>query len=250
MGSVFSEPVLLVEFGSGSSLKTRLLLEHLPRPLTYVPVDISQEHLFRTAGNIAQDYPYVEVLPLCADFMQPFDLPRSAQPNENVVVFFPGSTIGNFTHQESCLLLSRIARLCGTRGGLMIGIDLQKDVQVIEAAYNDRRGITAEFNRNLLVRINRELSADFNVAGFDHRAIYNQTAGRIEMYLISQKKQVVHLGDQQFFFAAGETICTEYSHKYRIGHFADMALTAGLKLERKWTDSRELFAVLQFVVKE
>jgi dimethylhistidine N-methyltransferase len=250
MGSVFSEPVLLVELGSGSSVKTRLLLQHLPKPLTYVPVDISYEHLYRTARGIAQDYSGVEVVPIAADFTQDFDLPRDPRPSENVVVFFPGSTIGNFAHQESCVLLEHIAGLCASGGGLIIGIDLQKDPRIIEAAYNDRRGVTAEFNLNLLIRINRELNADFNVDGFVHRAVYNQKLGRIEMYLISQRSQNVRVGDEWFSFVKGETICTEYSHKYRIDQFADLAFTAGLKLERRWTDSQELFAVLQFAIIE
>jgi len=248
MGSLIPEHGMLVEFGSGSSLKTRLLLKHVPKPLTYVPVDISEEHLYQSASSIADEHPGVEVLPVCADFTKDFTLPRHPLCDQQVVVFFPGSTIGNFLPVDVTELLGRITKLCGSGGGLLIGIDLQKDPQIIEAAYNDKLGVTAEFNLNLLRRINRELHADFDTEAFYHRAEYNQELHRIEMHLVSRTSQSVRIGEKRFRFAKGESICTEYSHKYRIDQFSDLAARTGLTLEHSWTDPQSWFAVLHFRV--
>ena len=240
--------VMLVEYGSGSSVKTRILLDHLPEPVAYVPVDISREHLQRTADRLSVAYPQIDVLPVCADFTEAFNLPVSARTPTHSAVYFPGSTIGNFQPDDARKLLKRISSLCGTGGGLLIGIDLKKDVSIIEAAYNDRCGVTADFNLNLLRRINRELGADFDLKQFDHLAYYNEEFGRVELYLVSQCDQTVSVGDKTFEFASGEAIRTEYSHKYIVDEFAATAAEVGLTLRRRWTDEQQLFAVLHFAV--
>jgi dimethylhistidine N-methyltransferase len=248
MGAQIGPGAMLVEYGSGSSVKTRYLLDGLPNPVAYVPVDISGDHLQQTARELARDYPQIEILPVCADFTRDFALPRSLRTASHAAVYFPGSTIGNFMPDEAVALLRRITRLCGTGGGLLIGIDLKKDVATIEAAYNDRLGVTAEFNLNLLRRINRELGADFDVDQFFHQARYNAELGRVEMYLISRQAQRVTLGGEIVEFEPGETICTEHSHKYTVDEFASVAAAAGLTLRREWTTKKREFAVLHFAV--
>jgi dimethylhistidine N-methyltransferase len=240
--------VMLVEYGSGSSTKTRALLDRLDAPVAYVPVDISREHLRRTAARLSRAYPQIEMLPVCADFTKPFGLPASRRRPTHSAVFFPGSTIGNFQPHEARAMLKHLAAMCGAGGGLLIGIDLQKDVATIEAAYNDAQGVTAEFNLNLLHRINRELDATFNVDRFRHEAAYDAANGRITMSLASVRPQCVTIGELAFEFAAGEAIITEYSHKYTIDGFAAMAAEAGLTLRRTWTDANGWFAVLHFAL--
>ena len=248
MGEQIGPGVMLVEYGSGSSVKTRILLDNLPRPAAYVPVDISGKHLESTARSLARDYPQLEVLPVCADFSEDFALPAATVDVTHAAVYFPGSTIGNFRPDRARKLLRRIAPLCGTGGGLLIGIDLQKDRSVIETAYNDRRGVTAEFNLNLLHRINRELQGDFDVEQFQHLAFYNPQLGRIEIYVVSRQDQCVSIGGRRFEIRRGERIHTENSHKYTIDAFAAMAAEVGLTLRRHWTDERRYFAVLHFAV--
>jgi dimethylhistidine N-methyltransferase len=240
--------VMLVEYGSGSSVKTRTLLDQLLDPVAYVPVDISREHLQRTADRLSVAYPHVEVLPVCADFTKAFELPVSCSTPTHSAVYFPGSTIGNFPPDDARELLARIAPLCGTGGGLLIGIDLKKDVSILEAAYNDRQGVTADFNLNLLRRINRELGANFDLDQFDHSACFNEQLGRVEIYLISRCDQAVTVCDNEFTFEQGEAICTEYSHKYTVDDFAATAAEVGLTLRRCWTDEKQAFAVLHFAV--
>lgn len=240
--------VMLIEFGSGSSRKTRMLLDHLQDPVAYVSVDISREHLARTARQLTAAYPRIEVLPVCADFNEPFQLPSAAREPARNVVYFPGSTIGNFPPDDAIVFLRRIAELCGAGGGLLIGIDLKKDAAVLESAYNDADGVTAQFNLNLLQRINRELGANFDLAQFQHRAIYNEEQGRVEMYLVSQCQQTVTVGKQRFELANGELICTEYSYKYGIQQFDQMAAEVRLSQRQYWTDSQARFAVLYFEV--
>jgi dimethylhistidine N-methyltransferase len=240
--------VMLVEYGSGSSTKTRALLERLANPVAYVPVDISREHLRRTAALLSRAYPHIEMLPVCADFTKPFRLPTSRRVSTHSAVFFPGSTIGNFQPEEARKMLRLLAAMCGTGGGLLIGIDLQKDPRIIEAAYNDTRGVTAQFNLNVLRRINRELEGNFDLRQFAHRAVYNRSLGRVELSLVSRRAQCVTIGHDAFEFAAGEAIITEYSHKYTIEGFASMAAEAGLTLRRTWTDAETRFAVLHFAL--
>ncbi len=244
MGARIGPRAMLIEFGSGSSVKTRYLLDALAEAVAYVPIDVSGDHLRATALELSRDYPHIEVLPLCADFSKDLTLPRPTRAASRTTVYFPGSTIGNFLPSQAARLLRRIASYCARGGGLLIGIDLQKDVARIEAAYNDRLGVTAAFNLNLLHRMNRELGADFDLSCFAHEARYNQAAARIEMYLISRQAQTVSLGGEAIELAAGEPICTEYSHKYTVDRFAAIAAAAGLALRDQWSDANRDFAVL------
>jgi dimethylhistidine N-methyltransferase len=248
MGRQIGPRAMLVEFGSGSSVKTRYLLDALPQPVAYVPVDISGEHLELTAAELAADYPRIEILPVCADFTEPFELPVATRATSHAAVYFPGSTIGNFMPDQAMELLRRIAALTGRGGGLLIGIDLKKDVAKIEAAYDDALGVTAQFNLNLLRRINRELGGDFDLEQFEHRAVYNAALGRVEIDLVSRRAQRANVAGQTFEFALGEAIRTEYSHKYSVDEFANLAASAGFSLHHHWTDAAESFAVLHLVV--
>jgi len=248
MAGLLGRGCMLIEYGSGSSTKTRLLLGQARDIAAYVPVDLSGEHLYRAAQALAEEYPNIEVLPLCADFARRLALPGSRSRPARRVVYFPGSTIGNFTPGRAVRLLRLTAELCGPGGGLLLGAELQKDLAVLDAAYNDRQGVTAAFNRNILVRINRELGADFDVGQFAHRAFYNAAAGRIEMHLVSQRKQQVHVGDAEILFAAGESIRTEYSYKYTSSDLRDLALAAGFEMEKVWMDERKYFGVYYFRV--
>lgn len=232
----------LIEFGSGSSAKIRILLDAARKLSSYVPVDISREHLLSAAKKISDDYPDLDVLPVCADFTQPFDLPDTVDQGEKAG-FFPGSTIGNFSRNEAEDFLARAADMLGEGGGLVIGVDLKKDPSVLHAAYNDAEGVTAEFNLNLLNRINRELDANFAVDSFKHHALYNEEKGRVEMHLVSELDQRVSISGQDFHFRRDETIHTENSHKYDIDEFHDMGRDAGFAPEQTWTDSDDLFSV-------
>jgi L-histidine Nalpha-methyltransferase len=234
---------VLIEYGSGAGLKTRLLLERMRRGAVYVPVDISRDHLLATAARLAADFPHVEVVPVCADFTRPFRLPASLGTSRRRNVYFSGSTIGNFGPAEAVGLLRDIARLVGPAGGLLIGVDLKKDRAILEPAYDDCRGVTAAFNLNLLARINAELKADFDLDAFRHVAFYDEAHGRIEMHLESRKRQSVTVAGRRFDLAAGERICTEYSHKYSFEDFAGLAREAGMTVREVWTDPEGLFSV-------
>jgi dimethylhistidine N-methyltransferase len=194
--------------------------------------------------RIARAFPGLAVLPVCADFMGAFVLPTCAAPNQRLVVFFPGSTVGNFNPSDRTRLFERVFALCGQDGAFVNGFDLQKDQTRLERAYNDEAGVTAAFNLNLLQRINRELDADFDVHQFRHRAHYDAVLGRIEMHLVSRVPQRVSVGDRQFEFGAGESVCTEHSYKFTVDGFAGLARQAGWTLERVWSDDEDLFAVL------
>jgi dimethylhistidine N-methyltransferase len=232
----------LVEYGSGSGLKTRLLLGRLGEGV-YYPVDISREHLLASARRLAEEFPAVEVVPVCADFTRPFQLPEARREVGRRVVYFSGSTIGNFPPRQARALLRRISRLVGPGGGLLIGVDLKKDPAVLEPAYDDAAGVTAAFNLNLLVRANRELGADFDLGGFRHLAFYNERHGRVEMHLVSEREQAVRVGGHRFRFAEGETIRTEYSYKFDLEGFAGLARSAWLCVRRVWRDPAGLFSV-------
>jgi len=233
---------LLVELGAGSATKVRLLLDRLDRPAGYVPVDVSGAHLRAAADELAGDYPGLDVVPVVADFTDDVSLPRT--PNLRRVVYFPGSTIGNFDPPEADALLKRIALIVEQGGGLLLGVDLQKDVAVLERAYNDAAGVTAAFNRNILERANRELCADFDLEAFSHRAFYNPARSRIEMHLVSVVEQRVRIAGSTFHFEEGESIHTENSYKYDVGELAARAAKCGLRLDESWTDPRHYFAVL------
>ncbi|HEX3316000.1 MAG TPA: L-histidine N(alpha)-methyltransferase [Gemmataceae bacterium] len=233
---------LLIEPGAGSLVKVRLLLDRLERPAGYMPVDVSGEHLGIAAQELALDYPNLDVRPLVADFSRPFDAP--AIRAERRVVYFPGSTLGNFEPPETDALLSRIARLVGPGGGLLLGVDLRKDPAILEPAYNDARGVTAAFNRNLLVRINRELGADFDVDRFRHLSFFNIERSRIEMHLVSAADQQVRIDGRTFAFRTGESIRTESSYKYDVDELIQRAAACGLQADETWTDENGYFAVL------
>jgi dimethylhistidine N-methyltransferase len=241
---------LLIEYGSGDCTKVRLLLDHLHDTVAYVPIDISHEQLLRVAKELDSYYPALEVLPVCADYMSEFVLPVPKQASDRSVVYFPGSTIGNFDPVPAKHFLEHIARVCGPGGALLIGVDLKKNPAVLHSAYNDDAGITAAFNLNLLRRINDELDCDFQLDWFEHYAFYNPRESRVEMHLVSQREQAVHLGKATISLARGESIWTESSYKFSIDEFQQMAATAGLEVERVWTDEQQWFSVQYLVVAE
>ncbi|MCU0684459.1 MAG: L-histidine N(alpha)-methyltransferase [Polyangiaceae bacterium] len=234
----------LVEFGSGSSAKTHVLLDALKSPSAYVPIDISPSALEGAAEELSRRYPGLAIEPLCTDFTRPLSLGPARPDARRTAVFFPGSTVGNFEPAEARALLAQMAGLAGRGGGVLVGIDLKKDPALLHAAYNDRRGVTAAFNRNALVRLNREFGGTFPVEGFAHYAFYNPGEGRIEMHLVSDARRRVEVAGQSFSFEEGESIVTEYSHKYSVAGFRQLAASVGLGLREVWVDSRRHFAVL------
>lgn len=240
---------LIVEFGSGSGEKTQLLLRHLQEPAAYVPIDISRTQLVSFALDTSRRFPELEVLPVCADYSEAVPLPSPSTPADRVVAFFPGSSIGNFEPPDAQAFLARAADLAGDDGGLLIGVDLQKDAEVLERAYNDPEGVTAAFNLNLLSRINRECGADFDPEAFRHHAFFDARNSRIEMRLVSTRPQTVRLparGEEpaaEIRFDEGDFITTEYSHKYDPEAFGRLAEAAGWRIERTWTDDGRWFAV-------
>lgn len=234
---------LLVEFGSGSSLKTRLLLDRLPTLAAYVPVDISRSHLMNAAHSISESYPNLEVMPVCADFTQPFALPTPRKRAARTVIFFPGSTIGNFDPAAALDLLQVMRRVAGPDGGLVVGTDLVKDPSVLIRAYDDSEGVTAAFNLNVLQRFNNELGASFDLSRFRHRAVWNREASRIEMHLVSTRRQKVKLAGETIRFEHGEAIVTEHCHKYTVPGFAAQAALARWRAAAHWLDDRGYFSV-------
>jgi len=242
MARLFPVSSALIEFGSGSSRKVRILLASVPMITAYVPVDISSEMLIQEAQELRRDYPRLAVLPVEADFTQPFALP-SAVAGLGHTGFFPGSTIGNFEPQEAVAFLRHAGRMLGRGATLIIGVDLVKDASTLHAAYNDAAGLTAKFNLNLLARINRELGADFDLGKFDHRAFYNAERHRIEMHLVSRKRQNVDVAGQRIEFQIGETIHTENSYKYTLDYFTALARGAGWSSLAVWTDAEANFSI-------
>jgi dimethylhistidine N-methyltransferase len=242
IAALIPEGAALVEFGSGSTAKIRLLLEAAPHIAAYVPVDISADYLEEQAAELRRDLPKLKIFPVAADFTKPFDLPLGVRKLARVG-FFPGSTIGNFEPLAAVAFLRNAARILGGNASLIIGVDLVKDERVLNAAYNDKAGVTAAFNLNLLTRINREAGGDFDVSTFSHRAFFNTARERIEMHLVSKKRQRVTVGDHVFEFAPGETIHTESSYKYSPAGFRDLARQAGWLEEALWTDDAGNFSV-------
>ena len=233
----------LIEYGSGSSRKTRVLLEHLHELAVYVPVDISEDHLIASARKVRSEFPDLEVLPVVADFTKPFALPEPMTAPLRNIVYFPGSTIGNFTHEDAEELLRVMHLEAGEDGAMLIGVDLQKDPEIIERAYNDSEGVTAEFNLNMLTHLNREFGFDFDEDAFSHSAKYDEDEGRMVIELVSERDQVVTNGPESIEVAAGEAILTEYSHKYTLDGFAAMAEDAGFEVAKVWMDDERLFSV-------
>jgi len=248
MAQALGPNVELIGLGTGAGTKTKILLEELRDPAVYIPIDISREQLQKSTERFRNIFPKLEILPIAADYLEPFELPLPRRPSSRSIVYFPGSTIGNFDPPAAAKFLRRLADLSGPDGGLLIGVDLQKDPRIIEAAYNDQQGVTAEFNLNLLVRANQELGANFDLNRWRHRAIYNPDEGRIEMYLISQTAQCVRIEDREFQFGAGEKVLTEYSYKHTPEGFARLAAQAGFRFEKIWTDDARLFGVFYFSV--
>ncbi|QGJ69792.1 Histidine-specific methyltransferase EgtD [Planctomycetales bacterium 10988] len=234
---------MLVEFGSGSSVKTRYLLDELESPAAYVPIDISRDHLIDSACSIAESYPGLEVLPVCADFTQPIHLPDSMIEPQRRVAYFPGSTLGNFDPAFQKQFFQQTREMVGPSGGLLIGADLKKDRATLEAAYDDREGVTREFNYNLLRRINRELEADFDPQKFRYQATYQEEPGRVEMVLISREKQQVRIAEEFFDLEKGEAILTEHSYKFDRQSMQELGHQTGWELKAMWTDPQDLFGI-------
>jgi dimethylhistidine N-methyltransferase len=233
--------VLLVEIGSGSSVKTALVLDHLERPAGYVPVDVSQRHLEAAVERLRRRYPALAVMPRCADFTAPLAKPISAAAR--TAIFFPGSTIGNFDQDAAVQLLAQLREFAGRNGVLIIGTDLVKDVERLVRAYNDSAGVTAEFNLNILAHLNRQLGSDFNLAAFEHDAPWVAAERRIEMHLVSRWPQQVHIGGETIHFSGGERLRTETCHKYTLAGFAELAQRAGWEIQNVWTDPDALFSI-------
>lgn len=236
---ILGADIEIIELGSGASIKTRILLGSLSAPSLYVPVDISEDFLLKVAEGLRKDFPGTEISPVIADFMQPFDLPGKKNKR---LLFFPGSTIGNLHREQAARFLEDL-KATTQADQFLIGVDLKKDTAVLEAAYDDEAGVTAAFNLNLLRRINRELGATFDLSKFAHRAIYNESEGRVEMHLVSLAGQTVRVCDRCFDFYEGETIHSENSYKYDVEEFAALAHDAGWQQKSLWTDAEERFAV-------
>ena len=233
----------LIEFGAGVQAKTRILIQALQTRL-YVPIDIAMDTLQASSNELAGRFPWLNVVGIRADYTRPLALPAFAGvPVRRKVVFFPGSTVGNFTPAEALQFLKQARRTVGRGGALLIGVDLRKDKATLDAAYSDAQGVTARFNLNLLERINRELGADFQPARFRHKAFYDPSAGRVEMHLESRLAQFVHVAGRRFDFARGETIHTEISCKYSVAEFQELGKRAGFAPEKVWTDPEQLFSV-------
>lgn len=244
------DKLMFIEYGSGSSEKIKIILDHIKGMTVYVPIDISREHLQKSAAEIDYLYNTLEVIPICTDYNKPFSIPVPRSEVTHKVVYFPGSTIGNFHKNEAVEFLKGIAKITGEHGSLLVGVDLKKDTEVLRRAYNDNQGVTAEFNLNQLRRINLELGSDFNLEDFGHDAIYNEKQGRIEMHIVSKKPQVVHLNGSTIEFHKDERIWTESSYKYSLDEFKEVANKAGFEIKKVWTDKNFLFSVQYLTVIE
>jgi len=241
--------VLVIEHGCGNCEKVRFLMDRLNDPVAFIPIDISKEQLLQVAKELDSIYPQLQVLPVCADYTSSFELPIAKQESKRTLVYFPGSTISNFDPIPAKHFLEHVANLCGSDGALLIGVDLKKDPAVLHNAYNDSEGVTAAFNLNLLERINRELDCDFQLDAFEHYAFYNPRESRVEMHLISQRRQVVHIDGETISFIKGESIWTESSYKYNLDEFEQMATVAGFRVERVWADERQWFSVQYLITR-
>ncbi len=240
ISAVLGSRAHLIEFGSGSSTKIRTLLDAMEQPLSYVPMDISRDHLLIAAKRLAGSFPDLPVIAICADYTSDFPFPNLGGGRKTG--FFPGSTIGNFTPREATEFLKKARNLL-EGGGMLIGVDLLKDEKILHAAYNDTLGVTADFNLNLLKRCNQELKGGFDISKFEHRAFLNREKSRIEMHLISLCDQIVPLDGERIAFREGETIHTENSYKYSVESFQALAEEAGFSPQAVWTDSASLFSV-------
>ena len=244
IASQIGDNTALIEYGSGALEKIKILLNFLNEPVGLIPVDISEDQLFASAKNLENFYPNLEILPVAADFTKPIPIPTLSHPPKKHVAFFPGSTIGNFEPDLAIQFLEGVTKTIGLDGLLLIGFDLKKDIETLLAAYDDQRGITSSFNKNLLSRINDELGGNFNLDTFEHVARYNENKGRIEMHLKSTTEQTVSINKELFEFLEGETIHTENCYKFTKESFTAMSSKAGLYPVKTWTDDQNLFAVM------
>ena len=243
MADYIGPRVALVEYGSGTSQKTHRLLRALDDRAAYVPIDIAREHLLAASERIANAFPDLPVFPVWADYTASVPMPVPDNAYKRAVAFYPGSTIGNFLPETAIAFLQQVRTQMGSDGGLLIGADLKKDPDRLCRAYDDPEGVTAAFNKNVLVRLNRELDTDFAVNQFTHEARWMPEHSRIEMHLVSQAAQTVHIGEHRFTFEEGESICTEYSHKHTVEGFRALLAEAGWQIQKTWTDPDDLFSV-------
>jgi dimethylhistidine N-methyltransferase len=248
ISALLGEGTLLIELGSGSSIKIRLLLDNIPGLAGYVPIDISAVHLIQSSNELKNLYPNLDIFPLAADYTKDFELPEINKGYDHIAVYYPGSTIGNFTPSKAKSFLKRIAKICGRNGGVIIGVDLKKEKKVLEAAYNDKEGITAAFNLNILEHLNNDLDSDFDLRKFKHFSFFNENENRIEMHLISTEKQDVHLNSETIHFNKNESILTEYSYKYTLESFANL-VSDYFEVRKVWTDKDDLFSIQYLRVK-
>jgi dimethylhistidine N-methyltransferase len=240
----FIQGGVLVEFGSGSSQKIRILLDQLSPLPTYVALDVSRQHLLESCENLVDLYPTLEAIAICADYNHPFQLPsHPSLQNKRKIAFFPGSTVGNLEPAEVRQFLQQTAQLIGSQGGFLIGVDLKKEKTILEPAYDDAQGVSAAFALNALNHLNEVLHCNFNLDQFYYEALYNETAGRIEMYLVSLVEQVVQIGAQSISFKPGERLRTEHSYKYTVEEFHHLAIASGFLPKKVWLDPDRLFSV-------
>jgi dimethylhistidine N-methyltransferase len=249
IAKVIPEGAALIDFGSGSSRKARILLSAAPKLASYVPVDICAPMLDQEVAQLQPEFPALKLIPVNADFAKPFQLPAGVGSGPRAG-FFPGSTIGNFEPHEAASFLRHAAKLLGPKAVLIVGIDLVKDSEILNAAYNDAAGVTEKFNLNLLVRVNRELGGQFNLDSFEHHAFFNRERNRIEMHLASSKRQKVKVRGETIDFRAGETIHTENSYKYTVDSFGALARGTGWTPLKLWTDADRYFGVQALVLKD
>lgn len=233
----------IIELGSGNSMKTKILLNNLHSLKYYIPVDISSVHLQKSANELKKQYVHLKILPVTADYTCEFEVPFEENLNLKRLVYFPGSTIGNFIPEQAREFLKRIREIAKHNGGLLIGVDLVKDTDVLTKAYNDSEGITAAFNKNILSHINKIFNSKIIIDCFRHEAIFNETGSRIEMYLISLKDQEVRIGDRIIIFRKDEPVLTEYSYKYTLDSFREIC-EGIFKVKRIWTDPQKYFSVI------
>ncbi len=236
---------ILIEPGSGSGQKIKILLDNLIFPSAYVPIDISESYVKDSANKLSKNYPDLKILPIIADYTGEFKLPGFNFEHENLVVYYPGSTIGNFSPEKAKEFLKKIAHMCGKDSYLLLGIDLKKDKEVLEKAYNDGSGITRKFNINILENLNNLIESNFELDQWAHKAFFNEDKSRIEMHLVSKEKQNVNINGYTVSFNKGETIHTENSHKYSIDKFCEL-ISDDYRMNKVWTDKENKFAVLLF----
>ncbi|MDO9101644.1 MAG: L-histidine N(alpha)-methyltransferase [Candidatus Nitrotoga sp.] len=243
MMGLIGQPCALVEFGCGSAVKTPLLLRHLDSSSVCVLIDICKPQLEQTEARLAAQFPNIKILAVCADYTQLQALPLPVSCDLRPVIFFPGSTIGNYTPEEAQYLLRKAAKLIGPNVSMLIGVDCKKEPAILNAAYNDKAGLTKAFNLNLLARMERELGAEIEPEGFAHYAFYNPALGRVEMHLVSRFDQVIRLSGEEFWIGEGESIHTENSYKYWPDEFQDLAKSAGWDTAMVWTDADKFFSI-------